>query len=149
MNHRRPTTLGRLPVFVVAVLASLAFLAPAASAATTPTWSLVDLHDSRCAHVGGGGSPGSYAVQIKGRWTRPIAVGLDNLPAGVTATPLQSPIPPGSSDGTKELAYVSVGVNRRQATLGTYTLSLWADDGVVRQRVPVTLILQSTRCSAY
>jgi hypothetical protein len=117
--------------------------------ATTSTWTLVDLHDRRCAHLGGGGTPGSYAVVVAGQWTRPLTIGMDSLPAGVTATPLQSPIPPGASDGTQELAYVRVGVARRQATPGTYTMWLWVSDGTTRQQVPVTLVLQTTRCTAY
>jgi hypothetical protein len=140
----------RLVAAIVVVLTTTVALAPMASSATTaPTWKLVDLHDRRCTHVGGGGSPGSYAVQISGRWTKALTVGMDNVPVGVSATPVQSPIAAGSSDGTVELAYVTVGVNRRQAQLGTYTLSLWASDGTTKQQVGVTLVLQSTRCTAY
>jgi hypothetical protein len=127
------------------------FTAPGSVAATapTPTWTLVDLHDHRCDQLGGGGSPGSYAVEISGRWSHALSIGMDALPAGVTATPLQAPIPAGTSDGAHELAYVRVDVARRQATPGTYTMQLWASDGTTREQVPVTLVIQTTRCVAY
>ncbi|MBI3256676.1 MAG: hypothetical protein HYZ59_02695 [Actinobacteria bacterium] len=145
--HRRRL---RFPAVTAVVLAlAVTAPAPAATGAASSTWTLVDLHDRRCAHLGGGGSPGSYAVEIKGSWSSPITIGMDDLPPGVTATPLQSPINPGTGDGTQELAYVRVGVSRRKAQVGTYTMTLWASDRDTRQHVPVTLVLGTTRCTAY
>ena len=44
---------------------------------------------------------------------------------------------------------MQVGVARRQAIPGSYTMSLWATDGRTRQAVPVTLVEQTTRCVSY
>ena len=138
-------------VIALAAVALMGLVVPtvAEAAGAPPTWKVVDLHDRRCYQIGGGSSPGSYAVVLSGSWTKPITIGIDDLAPGATATPLQSPIPAGSSDGTKELAYVQVGVARRQAVPGTYTMSLWASDGSTRRSVPVTLVEQTTRCVSY
>jgi len=123
---------------------------PPSTTTTAPVrWSLVDLADHRCAQLGSGSSPGSYAVELNGHWNHTVTVGMDALPPGVTATALQSPIPPGSSDGTQELAYVRIDVARRQAVPGAYSMALWATDGSTRQVVPVTLVIQTTRCTTY
>jgi hypothetical protein len=33
--------------------------------------------------------------------------------------------------------------------VGTYTSSLWASDGKTKERVPITEVVQATRCSHY
>jgi hypothetical protein len=49
-------------------------------AASTPTWRLVDYHQSICfdSHA----TSNYYGIWIKGRWTHSIGVGIAQLPAG-------------------------------------------------------------------
>ena len=145
----RTATFRILPIIVGLVLSGLLVSAAAAKrnppGGGTSSWQLVDNHQIVC--TTGNGGTAYYGVWIKGMWKHSIDVGLDNLPSGVTFTTSYAPIPPGSSTGEYSLAYAAAHVPAGTA-LGTYTLSLWANDGSSRQSVPVTLVV-AERCSGY
>ena len=105
-------------------------------------WQLVDYQQSAC--FSSSATTAYYGIWIKGRWTRPIDIGISNLPSGGTYWTSYAPIPPGSSDGVYSLAYVGVQIPST-TPVGIYTASLWASDGRVTQSVPVTLEVK-TRC---
>jgi uncharacterized protein DUF5980 len=112
------------------------------SAATSPTWQLVDNHQSLC--FSSRNTTGYYAIWIRGRWARPIQIGITGLPSGASSWTSYAPIPPGSSTGIYSLAYVGVQLPAT-TPLGTYTASLWARESRTTQAVPVTLVVKS-RC---
>jgi hypothetical protein len=85
-----------------------------------------------------------YGIWIKGTWTRPINIGITNLPSGGSYSTSYAPIPPGSSTGEYSLAYVAVQIPTT-TQVGTYTASLWASQGKTKQTVPVTLVVK-TKC---
>ena len=105
-------------------------------------WQLVDYQQSAC--FSPSVTTAYYGIWIRGRWTRPIDIGISNLPSGGTYWTSYAPIPPGSSDGIYSLAYVGVQIPST-TPVGTYTASLWASDGRVTRSVPVTLDVR-TRC---
>ena len=84
-------------------------------------------------------------IEIDGHWKHAIDVGID-LPGGGSYTTSYAPIPPGSSTGSYALA--NVNVFPAGIAAGTYTLSLWATDGTIRDAVPVTLVVQDS-CVGY
>jgi len=125
---------------VSGMLASAFAGTAAATSARTPTWTLVDYHQSACfsSHV----TEAYYGIYIDGQWRRSIDVGAANLPAGGTYTTNYAPIPPGSSNGEYSLAYVHVVLPSTEP-VGTYTAAMWASSGRITQSVPITLVVQS------
>jgi hypothetical protein len=138
-----------LAALILVVLFQFAGTSPAqiTSASAQPifarsNWRLVDYQQSAC--FSPSVTTAWYGIWIKGRWTRPIDIGISNLPSGGTYSTSYAPIPPGSSDGVYSLAYVGVQIPST-TPVGTYTASLWASDGRVTRSVPVTLDVR-TRC---
>jgi hypothetical protein len=105
-------------------------------------WHLEDYHQSSC--FSAVSTVSYYGVYIDGTWRRSIDVGAANLPPGGSYTTSYAPIPPGSSNGDYSLAYVAVELPSNEP-LGTYTASLWASTGRIRQSVPIELVVQD-RC---
>jgi hypothetical protein len=105
-------------------------------------WHLEDYQQSSCFSPNVGDA--YYGVYIEGRWRRSINVGASNLPPGGSFSTNYAPIPPGSSTGDYTLAYVHVTLSPLPP-LGTYTASLWASTGRIRQSVPIELVVQD-RC---
>jgi hypothetical protein len=136
MRHIR-TCMGKtflLPLLLAGVL--LLGMTTHAQAKTSPTWQLMDYHQSACFDTNVHDT--YYGIWIKGKWTHAINIGITHLPTGGTYTTVYAPIPPGSSDGVGSLAYVHPTIPAT-TPLGTYIASLWASDGKTREAVPVTL----------
>jgi hypothetical protein len=121
--------------------------AVAATASATPTWHLMDYQQKTC-YVSTRGGTNYYGIWISGSWRRQVNVGASSLPAGGSYYTSYAPIPAGSSDGVYSLAYVAMVLPAGTA-VGTYTSSLWASVGKVRQSVPITEVVQATSCSHY
>jgi uncharacterized protein DUF5980 len=100
----------------------------------------VDYHQSTC--FDSNTSVKYYGIYIKGRWSRPLEVGISGLPTGGTFTTLYAPIPPGSSTGEYSLAYVGVDLPS-DTPVGTYTADLWAGNSRTTKSVPVTLLVEA------
>ena len=111
---------------------------------TSASWQLVDYAQKIC--FSPVTSTSSFGIWISGTWTRSIDVGIDGLPAGASYGTAYAPIAPGSSDGIYSLAYVRVTLKGGHD--GTTTSSLWASDGVVKESVPVTIVVQAS-CRDY
>jgi hypothetical protein len=118
-------------------------LAGTAAAKPGPAWQLVDYHQRQC--YDGNPTHVLYTIEIDGHWRHAIDVGID-LPSGGSYTTSYAPIPPGSSQGRYALANVTVFPSG--IATGSYTLSLWATDGTIRDAVPVTLAVQDS-CVGY
>src|SRR5258705_12956462 len=94
-NRRILTVLGA----TLLVLAAMLWFGSASAqpAGASATWQLMDYQQSACF------SPrvttAYYGIWIKGTWTRPINIGISNLPSGGTYWTSYAPIPPGSSTG--------------------------------------------------
>src|SRR5438093_3808677 len=95
--------------------------ASAQSLLARKTWQLIDYQQSAC--FSPSVTTAYYGIWIKGSWTRPINIGISNLPSGGTYWTSYAPIPPGSSDGIYSLAYVGVQIPST-TPVGTYTASL-------------------------
>jgi hypothetical protein len=139
----------RVRLVAGAVAASVAMTmligASAAGAATeagAARWRLVDYQQAGCF------SPNVhdtyFGVYIQGRWRTAIDVGASGLPAGGTYDTTYAPIPPGQSAGEFTLAYVHVTLPS-STPLGSYTGSMWANDGSVTRQVPIVMNVQD-RC---
>src|SRR5262245_37536699 len=103
MNQRvNPELIGKFRwvglALILAILLSLeiplsiqAASPPARQLAKGTGWQLVDYHQSDCF------SPrvttSYYGIWIRGRWTRPINIGINNLPSGGSYTTSYAPIP--------------------------------------------------------
>src|SRR5262245_54595893 len=127
------------------VAVSLLLGASAAGASTqagAARWRLVDYQQEGCF------SPNAhdtyFGVYIQGRWRSAIDVGASGLPAGGTYDTSYAPIPPGQSTGEFTLAYVHVTLPT-STPLGSYTGSMWANDGCVTRQVPIVMNVQD-RC---
>jgi hypothetical protein len=144
-SSKRRTALLFSTTLVAAALAGTA-QAPASSAAGA-TWQLIDNHQRTC-YVSTRGGTSYYGIWISGTWKRKVNVGADALPAGGSYYTSYAPIAPGSSDGVGSLAYVAVVLPVGTA-VGTYTSSLWASDGRVKQAVPISEVVNATSCRHY
>jgi len=134
------------PRTVLVALAGLLLALGPTSASAASSWTLVDNHQSACFYRPYGTTQ-YYPVWIKGSWSRPISVSVSGTPAGSDEWTYDSPIDPGSTDGTGSMAYVAVKVPTTTAN-GQYTAALEATDGSTTQSVPVTLSVQDS-CSRY
>jgi hypothetical protein len=77
-----------------------------AQAKTSPTWHLMDYHQSAC--FDSNVHDTYYGFWIKGKWNHQINVGITHLPTGGTYSTDYAPIPPGSSDGVGSLFHYEV-----------------------------------------
>jgi hypothetical protein len=111
-------------------------------------WTLIDNRQSTCYFFPQSSTDTNYyGIWIQGSWTHQINIGVSKLPAGAVTWTSFAPIPAGSSDGIGSLAYVAVQLPST-TQFGTYTATLWANDGSVTEGVPVVLTVQSN-CGGY
>jgi hypothetical protein len=136
---RSPIRLGLVAALTAGLLGAVA---TGGEAAPTATWQL--MNDNQTACYSPRVTSSYYGIWIKGSWTHAIRVGISRLPAGGSFTTSYAPIPPGSSTGVYSLAYVDATIPAT-TPVGTYTASLWANDGTTRESVPVTLVVKA-RC---
>lgn len=163
MAHlRRAVHISRLKLAIIVVALLLGNLVPV-QAQTSGSWSLIQLFPGTVCGSYRNGSTSNPTVWIlltlSGTWTRPVNFGLSNAPPGSTIgrttfvngnpVPYQ-PIAPGSGDGSGgALGRVEVTYHLGATPTGTYTASLWASDGVVTKRLPLTLVVKTEKCSGY
>jgi hypothetical protein len=85
MRRSRKQALGVLLTLSVLVGAAGLGVGQAAAQAA-PTWTLRDVHQPACAAPGNPTDTlvRSYGVDLRGRWTNPNTVGLDQAPPGAT-----------------------------------------------------------------
>lgn len=134
-------------LFFGVLLLVVLLIAPAGAASAAPgSWTLVDNHQSAC-YYRPNGTTNYYGVWLTGSWSRSVSVSAAGLPSGSTTWAFDSPIPPGSSDGSGSLAYVAVQIPSSLAN-GTYTATLSATDGASSQSVPIGITVQ-TNCTNY
>lgn len=134
-------TMVKLLLLVLIVIMLLLGTGGSRSAEASPTWQLVDYHQSSCFDTNVHDT--YYGIYINGKWTHKINVGITHLPAGGTYNTSYAPIPPGSSNGEYSLAYVHPTIPAT-TPVGTYTANLWASDGTSRQMVHVTLVVKTS-----
>jgi hypothetical protein len=149
-------------VLVVATLLILGNLLPARTQAAT-TWQLVQLFPgSVCGSYRDGSTPSPTVwilLTLSGTWTHPVNFGIRNPPPGTTVgrstfvngnpVPYQ-PIAPGSGDGTGgALGRVELTYHQGTTPPGTYSATLWANDGTTERTLPVTLVVKVEKCSRY
>src|SRR5581483_7419422 len=138
MATRRQRLSGPALVALVAAVAAISANAGQARS-SRPSWRLMDYQQTAC--FSRNVTTSWYGVWIKGTWTHSIQVGAARLPGGGTYAS-EGSIPPGSSIGDYSLGYVRVDL-RPDTPLGTYTARLWATDGSTKERVPITLEVES------
>jgi hypothetical protein len=111
------------------------------AAAAASSWTLVDNHQDVCFYPNG--TTQYYPVWLSGTWSHDITVSLAGAPSGSSSWTYDTPIPPGSSDGSGSLAYVALQIPSSTPT-GDYTARLSAIDGASTQSVNVGVAVRAT-----
>jgi len=152
----------RLPLALLLVALLLGDTLPV-YAQSSPAWNLVQLFPGTiCASYRNGATPSPtiwILINLSGKWTHPVNFGIRNQPPGATVTrstfingnpaPYQ-PIAPGSGDGSGGArGRVEVTYHQGQTPTHTYSATLWANDGTTERTLPVTLVVQTAKCTGY
>jgi hypothetical protein len=125
-------------------IGALLLIASSGGAVSASSWTLVDNHQSTC-YYPPNGTTNYYPVWLSGSWSHPISVSISGAPAGSSTWTYDSPIEPGSSNGSGSLAYVALHIANSTPT-GSYTAQLTATDGSSTQSVDVGVVVR-TSCS--
>jgi hypothetical protein len=132
--------LGLVSAVALALTVGPPAAATAGPATPAPTWELIDFPQRAC--LAANQPQFTYFwFSVRGEWSTPLEVGAEDLPPGTTTLSLpHPPIPPGSSEGGSPLTLVTM--NLPALDLGDHVWFMTASDGVVTQRVPITIRAQ-------
>jgi hypothetical protein len=164
-------------ILAPAVITAVALATPAVAspAAASPSWQLTNEFATNpvCYTTAGGTEP--LEINLSGTWSTSLTFGASALPAGGSYSDIvyyfasspysvlgtgPAPMPAGSSNGTGPFtatatpqdfaeAYAVTAIPSGLALNSTFTITLWASDGITTQTESVPVVIKSSCTRRY